>query len=206
MEQKERTADRTRRRLMETAFVEIHREGFQGLRINTVLDKAGLTKGAIYHYFPSKQALGYAVVDEIIADHIKDVWLDTLARESDPAAAIRQALKKATESRDLDIGRYGCPLNNLAQEMSPIDEGFRMRTSRLFKQWRDAIAGAVERGKTSGSIRPDVDSMSVATYLLASIEGCIGLAKSQGDADVIAQCTEQIEHYLGTLRKAEPCG
>ncbi|MCC2112696.1 MAG: TetR/AcrR family transcriptional regulator [Hyphomicrobiales bacterium] len=195
-----RTPEQTRRHLLEIAYDEIYRHGYQGLRVNSVLDKAGLTKGAIYHYFPSKQALGYAVVDEVIAGHIQEIWIDTLAECDDPAVAISTALGKAWATKGIDMLKFGCPLNNLAQEMSPIDAGFRDRTRKIFRRWREAFVEALERGKTAGVLRKDVDSEAAATYVLGSLEGCIGIAKNEGDASFVSQCAGQLERYLNSLR------
>jgi len=52
-----------------------------------------------------------------------------------------------TGIRVLEVARpnLGCPLNNLAQEMSPIDSGFQKRTERVFKLWTDTFATAIRR-------------------------------------------------------------
>ena len=54
----------TRGRILQAAFVEFYVNGFQGGGINNIIEKAASTKGALFHHFPDKQALGYAVVDE----------------------------------------------------------------------------------------------------------------------------------------------
>ena len=46
----------------------------------------------------------------------------------------------------------GCPLNNLAQEMAPVDEGFRSRIETLYRDWRRGLAKALRQGQHSGSI------------------------------------------------------
>ena len=68
-EKKRRTRDpeRTRERLLQAAFREIHRSGFQSASIDTILAATNVTKGALYYHFESKEALGYAVVEEKIA-------------------------------------------------------------------------------------------------------------------------------------------
>ena len=73
-----------RQRLLEAAFTEIHMHGFQGMRVDAILEKTTLTKGAFYHHFASKQALGIAVVDELIHGKITEIWLTTLDNSSDP--------------------------------------------------------------------------------------------------------------------------
>lgn len=64
---------------------------------------------------------------------------------------------QSTSCRQEDL-EYGCSLNNLSQEMSPLDEGFRRRTGNLFKDWHDTIALALRRGQKLGLVRSDVDA------------------------------------------------
>src|SRR5260370_33596602 len=68
-EKKRRTRDpeRTRDRLLQAAFREIHRSGFQSAGIDTILAATNVTKGALYYHFESKEALGYAVVADKLA-------------------------------------------------------------------------------------------------------------------------------------------
>src|SRR6266478_7349700 len=69
-----RDPERTRERLLQAAFREVHRSGFQSASIDAILAATNVTKGAMYHHFDSKEALGYAVVDEVIADIMREKW------------------------------------------------------------------------------------------------------------------------------------
>lgn len=60
-----RQPDITRQRLLECAFDEIHKRGFRSASLDAILDKAGVTKGALYHHFPSKLALFESVFDRL---------------------------------------------------------------------------------------------------------------------------------------------
>ena len=64
-----RDPERTRERLLQAAFREVYRSGFQSAGIDTILAATNVTKGALYHHFESKEALGYAIVEEIIANN-----------------------------------------------------------------------------------------------------------------------------------------
>ena len=165
-----------------------------------MLEKTGLTKGAFYHHFSSKQALGIAVVDELIHGKITDIWLDTLDNSNDPINAIQDAFEKSAECYGMDILMLGCPLNNLAQEMSPINEEFRLHINQIFHQWHQALVGVLERGIKAGNIIKEIDPLSVATFILACVEGSIGLAKNERDLAPIIRTTDEIDRYLGTLR------
>ena len=51
--------DLTRAKLLEAGFQEVYEHGFRSASIDSILARAGVTKGALYHHFSSKQALGY---------------------------------------------------------------------------------------------------------------------------------------------------
>ena len=62
-----RAPEATRGKILNAAFLEFYKHGFQGGSLNHIVEMAGTTKGALFHHFPrGKQQLGYAVVDEVI--------------------------------------------------------------------------------------------------------------------------------------------
>jgi len=188
----------TRERLLGAAFLEIYHSGYQGADLGNILLRAEVTKGALYHHFDSKEALGYAVVDEIIAKVTRDKWLDPLAQAADPLAALIRIVQ-STSLSDADV-RGGCPLNNLAQEMSPLDEGFRARLAALFLAWRTAIAHALKAGQKQGQVQPGIDPMDTATFLVATYEGYISLAKNSQDPRILQAGKKRLTRYLESLR------
>ncbi len=198
----ERNSDRTRRSILDAAFQAIYRNGFQGMRLDDVVATTGLTKGALYHHFPNKQALGYAVVDEIIRDIIHQAWLKPLASDANPLAVIIHFIGHMETLMGPDIVTLGCPMNNLAQEMSPLDEGFRIRLDKLYQEWRGSIQTALERTQQAGKIRADVDCNKIATFVLAALSGCVGAAKNAQSSDQLQICGAGLIDYLESLRTA----
>ena len=87
-----RHADRTRNALIHAAFEEIWQFGFQAASLDAILERARLTKGALYHHFPNKQALGYAVVDEYIRYLIHHDFLRPLDLEAEEEEAAGSAV------------------------------------------------------------------------------------------------------------------
>jgi TetR/AcrR family transcriptional regulator, transcriptional repressor for nem operon len=193
-----RNPQRTRERLLQAAFQEIYKSGFRGTDLETILRAAGVTKGAMYHHFASKEALGYAVVDEIIASMTREKWLWPLQNAKNPIDALIGIIQ-STSLRPVDL-RCGCPLNNLSQEMSPLDEGFRRRTATLFGDWQSAIATALRNGRQRKMVRSDVDPDEAAAFLLATYEGYISLAKSFRDVAGLRAGEKTMISYLESLR------
>jgi len=197
----ERNPDITRQRILDAAFMEIYRNGFQGMRLDEVLSATGLTKGALYHHFPNKRALGYAVVDEIILSTIEVMWLQPLKNAADPFECLLTVIEQLPDTKPPEMIRYGCPVNNLAQEMSPLDEGFRQRLNYILRVWHDATEEALERARLTGHIRDSIDCDATATFVLAALEGCIGIAKNAQSEERLRICNRGLIEYLRSLEQ-----
>ena len=142
----------TRQVILEAAYEEIHVHGFQGASLSKILSSTNVTKGALYHYFPTKLELGYAVVDEILSEHIQQMWIHPLLEAEDPITAFQNIIMQAGSEITEDDIQCGCPLNNLAQEMAPKDEGFRSRVEAVYRAWRKGIEKAFLKGQENGFV------------------------------------------------------
>ena len=198
--QRLRNPSRTRERLLQAAFREIHRVGFQSAGIDTILAATNVTKGALYYHFKSKEALGHAIIEEIVAELARDRWVLPLQRSKDknPVDALI-AIVRAIPSGPRDV-KGGCPLVNLTQEMSQLDEQFRKRLARIFHAWREEIAMALRRGQSQGTVRRDLVPEETASFLMAMVEGYEVLAKNAQDAKVWNMGIRNIVGWLGSLR------
>jgi len=202
-----RAPDATREKLLRAAFEEMYRHGFQAASLDAILAKAGVTKGALYHHFPDKAALGYAVVDEVVRRPVLEAYLGRLDPESrDPLTELQEMLRRrAREFTDATV-MFGCPLNNLAQEMSPLDERFRRRLAAALKAWTDGFAAALKRGQAAGTVRRDVDARKVAAFVVAAVEGSFGMAKNARSAAVLRSNLDVLGEFLEGLRAGRASG
>lgn len=117
------------------------------MRVDNVLKSSNLKKGALYHHFPGKKALGYAVLEECIQKRITELWIEPLQNFTDPLDGIYALYTELDNAWTDEFFSLGCPLNNLAQEMSPIDDGFRIRIENFFSHWKLAISKALKQGQ-----------------------------------------------------------
>ena len=193
-----RDPERTRERLLQAAYREVLRTGFQGAGIDTILAATNLTKGALYYHFASKEALGYAIVDEIIAKLVHDRWLRPLLSEGQ-AIVILIGIVRRIPARPAEL-RESCPLLNLSQEMSPVDEQFRKRLERLFLAWQEGVAALLRRGQSEGTVGSDLNPEESASFLVAMVEGYASLAKNAQDAKVWEVGIRNIVGWLRSLR------
>jgi TetR/AcrR family transcriptional repressor of nem operon len=195
-----RDPDATRDKLLNAAFEEIYRRGFQAASLDTILAKAGVTKGALYHHFPDKASLGYAVVDEVVKGLLLKRWAVLEPATGDPVTALQRILEGRAANLTAREVELGCPLNNLAQEMSPLDQRFRRGVNATFDIWTDAVAKDLELGQAEGTVRSDVDAKKIAAFVVASIEGSFGLAKGAQSAAMLRSNLEVLGSFLESLR------
>ena len=193
-----RDPERTRERLLRAGFQEVYRTGFQSASIDTILAATNVTKGALYYHFDSKENLGHAIVEEIVAKLPQDNWLRPLERGKNPIDALI-GIVQATSVRPEDV-KGGCPLVNWAQEMSPLDEQFRKRLETIFNAWQEGIATALRRGQSQGTVRRDLVPEETAGFLIAMYEGYVLLAKNAQDAKVWNVGIRNIVGWLRSLR------
>lgn len=193
-----RDPEGTRKLLLQAAFREIHKSGFESTGLDTILAATGVTKGALYHHFGSKKAVGYAIVDEVVAEVTRDKWLRPLHSSADPIDALI-GIVRATSLRLEDV-RAGCPWNNLAQEMSQRDEPFRKHLAKIFHDWQEGIATALLRGQAKGTVRRDLDARETAGFLIAMYEGYVTLAKNTRNVSVWKAGIRNIVGWLQSLR------
>jgi TetR/AcrR family transcriptional regulator, transcriptional repressor for nem operon len=206
VKRRSRDPDGTRDKLLKAAFEEIYRRGFQAASLDTILAKAGVTKGALYHHFPDKASLGYAVVDEVVQGLLMERWGVLEPPTLDPVTALQRVLRGRAASVTTREVELGCPLNNLAQEMSPLDQRFRRGVNATFDLWTGAVAKDLERGQAEGTVRKDIDAQKMAAFVVASIEGSFGLAKGAQSATMLRSNLEVLSSFLESLRPTLKAG
>jgi TetR/AcrR family transcriptional repressor of nem operon len=99
--------------------------------------------------------------------------------------------------------RHGCPINNLAQEMSPLDEGFRERVAAIYRRWQQTLERALERAREFGQMRPEADPAVIAAMIVATTQGAVGMAKNSLDETVFRQALAGLLAYLRSLKRAD---
>ena len=196
-----RSPENTRGKILQAAFDEFYKNGFQGGSLNRIVVEARTTKGAVFHHFKGKKDLGVAVVREVIQPDFKQQWSDPLAHSSDPITDLKRIFRQCAKTKIANGGLvYGCPLNNLAQEMSPLDEKFRQSLEKIYVAWRETMAAAFARGIKVGKVREDVSPRKVAAFIVAAQAGMAGTAKNTQNEELLLQTSQALFDYLDSLK------
>lgn len=192
--------DSTRAKLVEAAFLEIYENGYSGASLDQILGKTGVTKGALYHHFGSKADLLRAVIDEVIRSYVVRGWTKPLESSDDPVQTLVDTGTRFMHNElKKDLVR-GCPLNNLAQELSNTDEDLRLHLRKVFDEWCSGIAKGLERGQELGKVRKDIDPVATATFIVSSLEGIAGTAKSTRDYELTTSAAKVLFQFIASLK------
>jgi len=179
-------------------------KGYNATSLDDLLGASGVGKGSFYHYFKSKEDLGYAILDDIVTSFVERTLDPCFADPGGhPIAQIRCFLDRVVEAqRERDcVG--GCPLGNLASEMSDVHEGFRERLAGVFAAWRERLTLTLRDAQRRGDVGSDCRVEVVAQFLVASLEGSILMTKVSKDIGVMEKCVGELKRYLASGRGHE---
>ncbi len=192
----------TREKILFAAFKEVHFNGFQAASIQNIINSAGVTKGALYHYFSSKDEIGFALLDEVFTQYIETTFIQVLHQTDDPIKALIEHLESTGAQMSEEDVALGCPLDHFSQEMAPIDREFQRRIDTLYQKKHETLVAALERGQKNGNVTADVAAESIALMINATLQGCMAMAKNSRSLDTLMQCGAGLIHYLEQLRPA----
>lgn len=196
---KTRNLEESRKVILQVAFIEVLSKGFQGVSIDDIVKKSPYTKGAFYHHFPTKLDLGYALVEDVISPMIIERWIEPLKKYSNPIEGILTQLQLLIGDVDLKMLRLGCPLNNLVQEMSPVDHGFKVRLEKALMLWVDQMDLQLQRGKKNGFIKKDIKTQTAAYFIVMAHEGFYGTIKGINEKAVYEALLTSLKIYMKAI-------
>jgi len=178
-----------RRRVLDVAEESFQARGYHASSLGDLMAAAGVTGGALHHHFPTKKALALAVIAERVAGAIQQTWIGPLQGAPSARAGVRAVFEAVSEELEQQGYVRGCPLNNLAHELSLADDEFRIALADIFTAWRQAIADKVRddqlHGKEQGTDPERFAALTVATY-----SGAMSMAKTSQDAGVLRECSK----------------
>lgn len=183
----------TRQRLVDAATNLFWEQGFAGTGLSDIIREAGVHGGSLYHFFKTKDALLLAVLDH----HrvlLETVILRAGQELSDPVDRVMAIAAFYRQFMERTGCALGCPIGNLAGEVSDTYPEAREKIAALMETFRAGIRSSIGGGERSESLRisgPDQDS--IATLVVGAIEGAVMQARAARDIG-------HMDAALGTLR------
>jgi AcrR family transcriptional regulator len=197
---KQRRSEDTVRKVLNAAIGLFIKEGYHGASISNIADATGLTKGAIYFHFKSKDALMAAILEEF-----EKLYLDRMIAEVEVKQG--NAIDKIKHYLKFTLNFFPRQLNlcftHLATELyagGKKPDGIE----KIYKRYHDFIAKILEMGRQEGTFRKEIDPDILALNLIGALEGNLiqwkfNMRKYRGDSFA----RSFIKFYLHGIRMPE---
>jgi TetR/AcrR family transcriptional repressor of nem operon len=178
----------TKERILATARELFHGRSYSDVGIKEICSMTNVLKGSFYHFFPSKQDLAMAVIDNMADDWANGFVAEAFDADLPPMERLDYMVDAVyywqKAAKNLEGRMPGCLFGNLALEVSTRDEVIRARLNAIFEKASSRFHVALEQAIEQGDI-PTLDTKATATAMLAYLEGVILLAKTRNDPDVV---------------------
>lgn len=175
--------------------------GVHGASLAAILRAAAVSKSQLYHYFSDKDELVHAVVAHRRATflgHLRPFLIDL-----DSWNRIEQWFRTVIEMQEQQ-GFPGCPIGTLASELADRDEIARGQLADSFHEWQGYLAEGLARMRTRGELTQDADPATLATAILAVMQGGLVLAKTSKDAAPLRIALDAALAHLRTFASSPP--
>ncbi len=186
----------TRKNLIDSAFSEIYSKGYQGASLTAILKNAKVHKGSMYHFFESKKDMALVCIKEKIYERFIQRYSLILTLESGYLEAFIDGLKDTTQ-RDFN---KGCPIANIVQEMSNIDEDFKVLMEEIYQTFRKNIKDILDISIQKNEMK-ECDTKKLALYIASTLEGAILSAKATGNVQDYVDVVDILSSYILSFKK-----
>jgi TetR/AcrR family transcriptional regulator, transcriptional repressor for nem operon len=202
----------TRSRLVRTAMQLFWEKGYASTSIADVLQHAQVNSGSLYHFFPGKQDLLLAVLDQYHAG-IYPMLLDPAWQGvTDPIEKVFALLARYRKALVDSDCFYACPIGSLALELHEPDVAVRERLAKNFEAWVEAIRACLVAAGPRLPAR--LDRRELAHFVLTTMEGGVMQARTFRDIESFDGAVRQLRRYFnhltggqsGPRRRSRPVG
>lgn len=187
-----------RARLIEAARRLVRHRGFAATSVDELCAAAGVTKGAFFHHFPSKEALGVALIDDwtqttgvMFASHPYNFLPDPLDRVFGYLDLRREILAQP-------IPDFSCVAGTSVQEAFESSPPIRTAAERSIRSGFGHVLPHLEQALAANPV-PGVTAESLAQQFQIATQGGIILAKALNDPEPAREAFDHLERYLRLL-------
>jgi len=203
-QEKAKPEPETKERILRTAFQLFHEQGFHATGVATIVREAGVNPGSLYHFFESKDDLLLSVL-EFAVGYLSPAGMEPVERRmSDPIERIFALLQQYREGMLRHGCRLGCPIGNLALEVSDGNPAARRLIHRNFENWVSRVGGWL--AEAGDRLPPDLDRARLARFILTVMEGGLMQARAANNLGPFDDSVAVLREHLDLLlsRPAKP--
>lgn len=186
-----------RSEILDAAAHLITERGFRETSIDDVIKSSKLSgKSHFYHYFKSKEELGYEVLNrqfERFAERGLAILREPMI---DPLERLYLFVDTVVAAQAQRGFRGGSPFGNLAAEMADAHEGFRKRIEIVFERWASQIQSLLWEARPQ--LVDEVDAARLSRFIIATLEGALLMSRVQRDLTALQGIATDLKRFIAT--------
>ncbi len=190
-----RNPELTKEKILKKSGLLFNTQGYKTTSLSNITDATGLTKGAIYKHFKSKEEL-----EKETLFHLSGIVFEALTKrikEKPTATEKMRAVFMFFESYTTNPPvKGGCPVLNAAIEADDAHPVLRKSALKLMNVLRDAILKILANGIKHKQLKSTIDKDFYASLIIASLEGAIMISKLRGDNEDIKRVVRHLENQM----------
>lgn len=187
----------TREKLLAAAMELFAFQGYANTPLAQIARKAGVLPGSLYYFFPTKQDLLNATLEE----RKKLLWCDVLdpiwSAEADPIERVFALMKGYRQMLDMTGFSHGCPIGNLVIEVAETHPDSRHLLVQNFDNWLTYVARCFEESQTL--LPRGTDAHQLAVFVLTTMEGAVMLARAYRNFEAYDTAVTHLRDYVERL-------
>jgi len=189
----------TREKLLDITFEEIYIHGYAATSVGSILAKAQVPKGSMYHFFDSKKSLVLAMIQERLYPKM-DLFFNY---EKQDDLSVFQSLKAtfAFMAKNKPLIINGCPLYRLMVELSPVDKDFDALLVKKYEDMQTKLEQLLHVGIKTKEFKDTLSPKDFSSFLITSVWGILSLSPSVSSPRLFLSSIKQLLSLLA-LHKA----
>jgi AcrR family transcriptional regulator len=175
--------------------------GYTPTGLAQIAKAAGANPGSLYHFFPTKEDLLAATLEERKRQLWPEVMQPIWDRIDDPIERVFGLMDGYRKMLQMTEFAHGCPIGNLVLETTESHPNIRTLLRENFDNWLRFVQEAFEEAKDR--LPEDADPKQLAIFVLTTMEGAVMLARTYRDFRAYDASITSLRDYVDRLITAE---
>jgi TetR/AcrR family transcriptional regulator, transcriptional repressor for nem operon len=194
-----RTDTGAKTKLLEAALHTIRAKGYSATSVDDLCQAAGVTKGAFFHHFESKEALAVAAADHFSAMAMGLFDMPAYAGKTDPLERLLGYIDIRRAILEGELPEYTCLLGTMVQETYETHPAIRESCERGIFGHAERLEADVAAAMVQYGVAGEFTAKSLAQYTQAVIQGAFILVKAKHDVQMAVESIGHLRRYVELL-------
>lgn len=193
--------EKTRDKIIRKAAAVFNQRGYSGTSFSQLMEETGLEKGGIYRHFESKEDLAVAAFDYAWSE-IRQRRLALLDTIPTPLGKLHGMIDGFAAKPSAVPG--GCALMNTAIDADDGNPVLRAHAREALREWLSELERLVRQGIKQGEIISEASPTSIASILIATLEGSLMMSRLSGERTPMTRAREHLHKLLDAVATKLP--